>query len=417
MKLQASSLLYVLIIIVVLALTSTALITLSGYQKMLFERDGLQALLHRQAVAGMAMLLNSGPHADRQPMLIPLGKDLEDTLSLALEAWGAFDLANVNVWHHTAWRREQVSLTGLVGLVPDSIGQAALYLPDHAQALSLVGHSRLRGAAYLPRGSIRSGMVDTRGFSGIRLLEGIERRSGRYLPPIDTARIRVLQAVSMLKTKGIGKVPPSAYAPFDSLAMRLTGRIVRLDGQHLEGKIIVVADSLIRVGRAAQLKDILLFAPVIQIDSGFAGSIQAFATSSIKLGNGVTLSYPSVLAVLGDRKMGIPGSLTIGERCTVEGMVLAWGDGTRKELLPKTNIGKGTVIMGQVYADGWLDLKGTVHGNVTCRDFLLQTPTSIYENHIMDATIDISKRTLFFVGTMFIGDRKTKKGLVKWLRK
>lgn len=416
MKLAASSILYALIIIVVLALTSTALITLSSYQKMLFERDGLAERLSRHAVSGMELLLNSRKAIGIQPLLLPLGKNLEDTILLSSEPWGVFDLTNVRVWHHTTWRKEEVSLTGLVGLSPDSIGQAALYLPDNAQALSLVGNSRLRGTAYLPSKGIKIGIVDTRGFSGTHLLEGTEQRSSSFMPMVDTTRIRDLQAISKKQGTAQGKMPAYMTASFDSSTVRITGKIIRLDGQHLDGKIVVVADSLIRVGKTAHLKDVLLFAPVIQIDSGFVGAIQAFASSNIVVGDHVTLPYPSALVVLGNRRFAVQGLLTIGERCSVNGLIFSWGDGTRRELLPKVFIGRETVVMGQVYADGWLDLKGTVNGNVSCRNFLLQTPTSIYENHLMDATIDASKRTPYFIGSMLIGDDGMKKGLVKWLR-
>jgi len=416
MKLAASSILYALIIIVVLALTSTALITLSSYQKMLFERDGLQERLSRHAVSGMELLLKSRETIGKQPMLLPLGRYLEDTILLSSEPWGMFDLVNVRVWRHTVWREEEVSLTALIGLSPDSIGQAALYLPDNAQPLSLVGDSHLRGTAYLSQKGVKAGMVDTRGFSGIHLLEGDERRSGRNMPLVDTSRISTLQAFKSKLARGQSKLTASTIVPFDSAAMRMTGKTIRLDGQYLEGKIVVVADSLIRVGKTAHLKDILLFAPVIQIDSGFIGIIQAFASNNIIVGDNVTLPYPSALVVLGNRRVAVQGMLTIGERCSVGGLVFSWGDGARRELLPKVFIGKGTVIMGQVYADGWLDLKGTVNGNVSCRNFLLQTPTSIYENHLLDATIDASKRPPYFIGSMLIGDGNVKKGLVKWLR-
>ena len=61
-----------------------------------------------------------------------------------------------------------------------------------------------------------------------------------------------------------------------------------------------------------------------------------------------------------------------------------------------------------------MDFKGKVYGALSCDHFLLTTPSSVYENHLLNAEIDPSLLSADFVG----GDTHTensKRDIVKWL--
>ncbi len=77
-------------------------------------------------------------------------------------------------------------------------------------------------------------------------------------------------------------------------------------------------------------------------------------------------------------------------------------------------IEKEALLTGQLYADGFVDIKGEVRGTIWCNKFLLKTNSSVYENHLLDAIIDRSKLSAYYVGSGIIASGKTKK-IIKWL--
>ncbi len=59
---------------------------------------------------------------------------------------------------------------------------------------------------------------------------------------------------------------------------------------------------------------------------------------------------------------------------------------------------KETELYSQIYSNGYVELKGSVFGSVVCAKFSLRSNSSLYDNHLLNATIDISKLPKDFVG-------------------
>ena len=59
-------------------------------------------------------------------------------------------------------------------------------------------------------------------------------------------------------------------------------------------------------------------------------------------------------------------------------------------------------------------MKGQVHGSLYTDKFLLSTPSSVYENHLLNATIDASALPASFVGVGLLNTNSEKK-VVAWL--
>ena len=72
------------------------------------------------------------------------------------------------------------------------------------------------------------------------------------------------------------------------------------------------------------------------------------------------------------------------------------------------------MIKGQLFVNGTIDLKGSIHGNVTTKSFTLRTAASIYDNHLLNATIDATKLSTYYLNPLFFKGTKPNK-IVKWL--
>ena len=79
------------------------------------------------------------------------------------------------------------------------------------------------------------------------------------------------------------------------------------------------------------------------------------------------------------------------------------------------SIEKNAVVYGSVYSTELVDLKATVIGSVTCAKFVLKTNSAVYENHLMNAVIDRTKRNEAYVGSLLSNSESGIKSVVQWL--
>jgi cytoskeletal protein CcmA (bactofilin family) len=166
---------------------------------------------------------------------------------------------------------------------------------------------------------------------------------------------------------------------------------IHLTTHTLRGNIILTAPH-VTISPQAHLQDILIIANGIHIESGFKGRLQLFATDSLYIEPNCTLNYPSAAVLACTHELG---TLYMGEESRLEGLLLS--DATLIQQNTKTEstttIDTKAEVIGNVIVVENLDLKGTVTGNLITGKFRLQTSAALYENHLLDATIQSEGRS------------------------
>ena len=161
----------------------------------------------------------------------------------------------------------------------------------------------------------------------------------------------------------------------------------------LDGHILIRSAVSITLESDAQLNNVVLVAPVVRINNGVEGRFQVFARDSVIAGNDVHLSYPSVLCVVVDKMSVQEPSVVIGENCSIYGEIFMINEDNTQQKNTSIWIQAKADVSGQVYCTGSIDLKGSVTGSVCCSRFILHTNSAVYENHLLDATIDVNARS------------------------
>jgi hypothetical protein len=73
------------------------------------------------------------------------------------------------------------------------------------------------------------------------------------------------------------------------------------------------------------------------------------------------------------------------------------------------------VIEGQVLVTGSLENCGVVRGTVMCRHLLYRTPTSYYDNYLVNGTLDREGLPKAFLSTPLLNGGASS-GVAAWLR-
>jgi hypothetical protein len=408
-KLRANSLLTTVVLAVVIGMICSSLLLLAylDFDTVRIERthSRLQRNL-RSAIAyclADTAILHSG-----SPDTLDLFTQGTDSAIIRKGNWGLFNSSCVTVLSHG----ETKTKCFLSGPVTDTPLDACLYLAQHDIPLYVSGTTLLTGDAYLPPAGIQSSYVDQQGFTSDKPLSGATKTS-HNLPAVGPQLIAYLR---QLDSTGITTFPPDSLDQsfLDTAAIFHTRSPLILSRGSLHGHILIISDSSISVEATAVLDNILLIAPSITLERGCSGVIQAIATDSLVLRNGCRLNYPSSLILIKAPGATFQPTLRIGDSSTVSGAIVSLAPDPNDRIKTYVETGRHTSITGYLYAAGFVALKGEVRGEVLADYFLHRSATSVLQNFLVDATIDRSKLSAWFVGPHLFSTPHPNK-IILWL--
>ncbi|MCB0395295.1 MAG: hypothetical protein KDD36_01500 [Flavobacteriales bacterium] len=412
--LKASSLIYALAVALLIAALSSSFILLSYLFNVQTLRMDERARESRNTLSGLYLMLGEDAPG-QQATEVDLYGDGSDNISVRRYPWGVFEVAVAQTLTRNVAERAV-----LMGRKPGPDSDYALYLSDRNRALSVCGKTLVRGKAYLPEAMVKRAYIEGKSFDGQRLIDGVTSKSDKAVKPPDTDALGELdrQMTERFSTEDslyiFADNQPilNMHQSFTAPPRVITGTSIVVGDVDLLGHIVIQADRKISVLRSAHLKQVLLIAPIIEIESGFNGSLQALATEDIIVGEDCQLAYPSAL-VLRSQKTGKESSeVRMEKNASVGGVIFVMPRERNSRTL--VVLGEETTLTGQVYVQGNAQVQGTIHGNLTVDELILKTPSSVYQNHLLDAVIDRESLSDFYVGAALWPDAAEKKW-VQWL--
>ncbi|MDN4167090.1 hypothetical protein QWY31_16385 [Cytophagales bacterium LB-30] len=394
-NLPAGVLTLVLGICLIITILVSSLIMLGYYYRMEHVRyDTMRQLRDNLYSAQTYVQAYASSMSYSQKTSLDLWEKGIDSVHIGKQFWGLWDIFDV-----VAVKGQQSdTLLFSLGFLPDTLGQSVLYVADDRRPISIAGESRIVGTAYLPLSGIKSTYINQEGYSGDKLVYGDSKVSGAEMPPIQTARLPLLEQA----LRGEMEV----LFPFmDSLSSswRVYGRFgveKGLGSMLVSGEVkhqVYWSDTLLQVSSGTRLTNCLLIAPKVEVFSDVKGDFQILASEGVYIEEDVEMKYPSGIVVLSQSD----SSAIKIERASIFGAIILYGPG--KELRNKEiHIEEGSLIKGLVFCDGMLDLQANVQGHVSTRKFYLKLRSSIFENHLYNIQLrqDLPKAYLLsdFVG-------------------
>ncbi len=422
-SLNAGALLLALLLAIIVGVVTAGLLLLLQYHRQYALQGIRQERLQQNLASATNLLLTRETAETTDTLRLSLFDGALDSVILIQKPWGVFDVGIA----HAFEQRDTLSHSFLIGRVPTDQERYALYLADEHRPLSISGDTRIRGDALLPEAGIRKSYIENQAYSGEEVVyEGTIQHSQTNLPSLHPGIIDRLAAFLQADAPwfgeatdvSIGYANDALHRPFSGPRQILYSQdSITLGGPPISGQVIVVAQVAITVPATAQLNDVLLFAPSIRFDAGFRGRLQAFASDSLIVAEGCTFDYPSALGLVNTSKEGVMHEfqpvVNIDSASVVNGLVFSHFP-SGEQLLASIRLASETTINGQVYADGLLELQGTVHGITLCRRFTLQTPSSLYENFVLGGVMDYTRLSPHYAGSPLLNTGRLGR-VLKWL--
>lgn len=418
---KAGALLYAMFLVIVISIISSSFILINYYNNTYVLHVFKQEQLFKDVCSGInyGLALHQEIPLNNKSV-IQLFDDDEHQVTLTKKAWGAF----YRLTAEAHWRNKSVSKTALIGTNFTTGEKTAIYLADQNKPLSLTGKTNIVGNCYLPESGVKRAYIEGKSFSGNQLINGQKQNSSKTLPAINENLIQANYTnFSTLVSEEDSVVDYELVMEQDSILNSFENKTlvlfspfsINISNKVIEGNIMIKSDRNIVIESSAKINNIICYAKGIIIENQSQLSAQFFAQDSIIIEDKCQLNYPSVVALLGKGNGETSKKIMIGKEVIVKGAVFLFNETFDRKNQAIVSIDENSEIMGQVYSSELLELKGvSIKGNVFCKSFILRTPSSVYENHLMDVTIDRIALSEYFVGVA-LTEEINHHQIIKWL--
>jgi hypothetical protein len=398
-SLKAGSLIYSLIVSIIIALLCGFII----YYKYLTDTIIQRAILFHHAIQENYSAINYLISIDEQIISQQYSSLNNGDISTFISKydWGAYS----NIEALTICKKDTIRTNAITGKKP-LYNLPALYMPDNELPISMAGNSLIDGDAYISKAGFKRAYIEGKQFVGERFLTGQLYKSKLFLPEPTRFHKQLvfnyLDSINLINGALVINDAILSDSLFNSFSnpeeiLFLTKTSTLIDG-YIKGNFILKSNHEIIVSSSAKIEDVIIYAKTIKIEEDFSGNAQFFASDTLILNNNITLNYPSFLGLYRTKKSPDNILLYIGEDNLVYGGVLSLNLSNKRNQHSFLTIGSNTIIKGITYTDDLGDFKKCdFYGPVFCNKFYLKTPSSVYENHLLDVQIKLNRLSKSFV--------------------
>lgn len=407
-RLKGGAMVYAIFVAVVIALLSFMMINLSFLNHSFFMQNEASVRLIQNSTSGIHYLLASDEKELNK--IIEINPYTSDTIQVEKQSWGIYELLKSKAYKgNKKHQKIAFSATQL-----DTTKQIGLYLSKENYTLKVSGETKLYGQLYIPNSKIERAYIEGKNYMGNKLSYGPVFNSKNSIPTIDLPDVSIEDKDSVVE-----------WSLFDEYAFQhsfknpnplvfYSDSLIKIDSIQLKGFIKIVSEEGIKVSNHSQLNDVILIAPYVHIYDDVKGNCQVFARDSIRIDKETHLEYPSAIVLQSKSAVKSYKGIEIKGNSSLIGDVICHAASDLKSLVC-LHVSKGSSVQGQLYSTHYASIRGEVYGSVTCRNIILDTRTSSYNNHLLDAVIDPRKLSKSYCGIAIHSNVNPKNSIVKWL--
>ncbi|EDP94644.1 hypothetical protein U8527_06780 [Kordia algicida OT-1] len=419
-KVKAGSLQFAIMISAIIAVLLSVFIVLV-HSHTLFAKKSDLLIETIQQTENILLAKSQDFSVKRDTIFSQIDTEIATSSKIHQSYWGMYGKTYVET-KSKAKSFKKIALTSGWQKDEDRIG---LYLQETNRPLIIVGNTKIEGKTFLPARGVRAGTISGNSYYGNKLVYGTILKSNETLPELPkqlTNYIASLQTLPLpvddgryINLKQGNTYTNSFTKPVKTVFDR--GELDLLDVK-LIGNILVRSDKKIKIAASTTLKDVILVAPEIEIETNTKGTFQAIATKRIIVGKNCELSYPSSLVILAEDTLEEVSNSTEKEHIfidtdtTMKGIICYLQNKTNNRFEPQILLKENTTVEGFVYCQQQIELLGNIEGSVYTKGFITKQFGSVYQNHIYNGTISNVALINEYVGFPFENlDYK----IVKWL--
>ncbi|MEE9363934.1 MAG: hypothetical protein V3U92_15140 [Cellulophaga sp.] len=294
--------------------------------------------------------------------------------------WGMYTVLHVKAY----FKKDTIQKKAIVGERTEE-NKLALYLCDWGEELKVSGRTKIVGDMKLPSRLYKT--INILGNSKLDkpLIQGNIYSSEQVLPQISFLEGKKGSEKHMVFSEI--KEQSIVFNDFkeETLVVDLEEGD-RINAVNLKGNIILRSKDTLYVERSSNIEDVIIYAAKVVVEDGFQGRVQIFADKEVVIGENVVLVYPSSI-VITSNQYKIDKKIEIAKNAKIYGGVVIEASSFDEKENNKISIEEKALIVGDLYCNGVLELKGDVIGTVYTHKLKLETKSGSYNNVLLNSTI------------------------------
>lgn len=409
MKLNASTFIQALIVVLLVAIWSTGILTILNYYTLPTQKTSLQLRQNRSLteLIEATPLLESTFSTTNKWQQVP-GYTTWNNFYPQYKYY-SFGYKKVLAYRLSNDRDTSTSIFQLGYTIPNQ----ALYIQSSGHPMRYTGKAHAIGNVSIPSTGFKGAYIESKSPLYPNFIQQGKVSNSRAEFPSSVQRLLddsfVLTSPNT-SSLNLGNTPRHLHQSFSgkTLFVEITGNNwPALD--TLSGNIILWASDSITVPSSIVLDKVIIQAPSITVTKRCTlEGVQLIAQKKLLLHEGTILNYPSMLVLQGK------GSECIIEKsCFINGDIVAFaGENVSDKQKPYLLINNDVTISGTLVCDGFLDNRGTINGSTYCSHTIVETISGLYGNHIMDGTFDRGSISPFQLSSLPFNE---KPSILSWL--
>jgi hypothetical protein len=186
--------------------------------------------------------------------------------------------------------------------------------------------------------------------------------------------------------------------------------IISLDNICLQDNICIISDTKVLIKSNAELNNIIIIAPFIEVEKNAKISCQLIANDSITIHDNVEFLYPSVISTVNQQNIT---KIFIGDKAKINGIILLNSLGKTRDNESIIEMGEDSHVIGQVYSSAFFSYHNNIkiEGTLFCNTIRFLSEHTVRDNNISGIEINHSKLPKAFVGLNFF-DHDKKEAII-----
>jgi len=410
-KVNGTALVYAMLVFLIATLVITNVSLMDSFHRKSQIDLSRQHQVLRNVDSGLELLLANDIILDKGWNNIDLFGTTKDSVSLKKLKWGVFEIALSKAWN----KKYHEQKGSLIAYKSDM--KHALFLAEMNQPLSITGNTRIEGNVLLPKKGVKRAYIEGENYLGDKMIFGSIAHSERDLIMFDKQLFKDLfeqdfmeETDTIIPIDGIFQetIKQSFFKP--TIVLESYGNL-DLVGAHIQDNCKIFCDQNLFISASSKLTNTIIFAKQVYIEEGFKGSVQIFASDSVFIESDVDLQYPSMIYTYAKEQNEKAAYIELGENTHISGEIIAYNQFLKKDSWPLIKISNNTIVQGQVFCNGYVDLTGSVAGNITTLKFYHNGLSGSYENTLVNAHISLAALSPFFSGSKLIHSSKNQQSI------
>jgi hypothetical protein len=391
LKLKGGALYVSVIISILVSIILTLFIVIANFN--------LQSVQSQASLSQLQLSLESGFEMAKSEYYNPQNEGSwqkmaynNDSVVVRKTPWGCFTLIDVKAKN----AHFKIQQTGLFGC--NAFKDTALIVAEQNRPVGLAGKIKFNGYCYLPKAGIKSAYIEGTSFSDLNSVRDFIKSAPNYIPSLDPIYLKDIELIqSQLNNNSdslLSFIPDELNQSFKQKTAVVQQGSILLSNVKLSNNIKLIAANIITVENNCDLNNVLLIARKVIFKTKFKGNVHVIAKDSIITEDECEFNYPSSFCVYSNApsKTDNPSvrGIFFGKECKFKGGLLAANDKSELSRM-MINVNSKFELIGNLYSSNYADAQGNLYGYVFCQTLLLQTPSGVYENHLLNCNIDPKK--------------------------